>query len=165
MESSQPLDLTFHFYLKMMNNKHLMTSQVVEGLRATKRTVSPWVQVAVSPSEVLVSLVHPRNLVSFDPQHRTHSPLVGKRFWVRRYIVQQQALVEGTSYPACLESPVCLFLLSEKWTHKAIGYFIFTYLHSFLCFIKERKPLAQKVQSRMSNSFCLLNNCNFSLLF
>lgn len=164
MESSQPLDLTFHFYLKMMNNKHLMTSPKLLRVSEQQNALFPPSSSCCFPM-VLVGLVHPRNLVSFDPQHRTHSPLVGKRFWVRRYIVQQQALVEGTSYPACLESPVCLFLLSEKWTHKAIGYFIFTYLHSFLCFIKERKPLAQKVQSRMSNSFCLLNNCNFSLLF
>ena len=33
----------------------------------------------------LVSFVCPRELVSFDPRHVTHSPQIGKRIWVGRY--------------------------------------------------------------------------------
>ena len=33
----------------------------------------------------LVSFVRPRELVSFDPQHVTHSPPIGKRIWVGSY--------------------------------------------------------------------------------
>jgi len=33
----------------------------------------------------LLSFVHPRKLLSFDPWHLSHSPLIGKRIWGWRY--------------------------------------------------------------------------------
>lgn len=52
--------------------------------------------------------------------------------------------MEGTSYPACLESPMCLFLLSEKWTHKAIGYFIIHVSTFFYLLYQGKKTTSTK---------------------
>ena len=43
-----------------------------------------WVKSCCFPLE-LVSFIHPRELVSFDPRHVTHSSPIAKHIWVGRY--------------------------------------------------------------------------------
>ena len=72
--------------------------------------------------ESKVSFIRPRELLSFEPRHLTHFPLIGKRIWVGRY---SNVILTALGYPLD-ENAFDLSLMSFKYLN-------LSYMWSFEC--------------------------------